>query len=61
MKKSKVQIELVYQINERGSFNGYVSLNGQPFKFYNLPFESVLNKLQADVKFLCGELENEKK
>ena len=61
MKKSKVRIELVYRKNERGSFDGYVSLNGQEFKFYNLPFESVLNKLQADVNFLCKELEKDEK
>ena len=59
MKKSKVKIELVYWKNERDSFDGYVSLNGQLFKFWNLPFDLVMNKLQNDVKFLCKELEKE--
>lgn len=61
MKKSKAIIELVYWKNERDSFDGYVSLNGQEFKFWNLPFDLVLKKLQADIKFLCGELERNEK
>lgn len=62
MRKSKVKIELVYWRNKKDSFDGYVSLNEQHFKFWNLPFDLVLNKLQDDVKFLCKELEkNDKK
>ena len=59
MKKCKIKIELVHWKNKRDSFDGYVSLNGQQFKFWNLPFDLVLNKLQNDVKFLCKELEKE--
>lgn len=52
--KHKLKIELVYWKNERNSYDGYTSLNGQKFRFFNLSEEQALDKLLYDTKFLCG-------
>ena len=54
--KHKLKIELVYWLNNRGSYDGYTSLNGQRFRFFNITVESALQKLKDDVEFLCGEV-----
>ena len=54
--KHKLKIELVYWENKRGSYDGYTSLNGQRFRFFNITVEDALEKLKGDVKFLCGEV-----
>ena len=54
--KHKLKIELVYWSNERGSYNGYTLLNGQPFRFFNVGEEDALNKLISDTKSLCEEM-----
>lgn len=42
MKKDKLKVELVYWLNKRGSYDGYTSLNGQRFRFFNITVESAL-------------------
>lgn len=54
--KHKLKIELVYELNERGSYDGYTLLNGQLFRFFNLSEEETLNKLISDTEFLCKEV-----
>ena len=55
-KKQKVLISLVYQDNKRGSYDGFVSLNGQPFRFANFSEEEALNKLKTDTEWLCEDI-----
>lgn len=57
--KHKLKIELVYWKNKHDSYNGYTSLNGQQFKFFNLNKEEALKKLVNDTKFLCEEVKRE--
>ena len=60
MNKHKLKIELVYWKNERNSYDGYTSLNGQKFRFFNLSEEQALDKLLYDTKFLCKEVKRNK-
>lgn len=60
MNKHRLKIELVYWQNKRGSYDGYISLNGQRFGFTNITEEDALEKLKDDTKFLCGEVQKYK-
>ena len=52
----KVKISLRYWDNKRGSYDGYVSLNSQRFRFYNLSEEGAIKTLRNNTEWLCEEL-----
>ena len=62
-KKLKVKIALECWKNERGSYDGFVSLNGEPFRFANLSEEGTIKTLKNNTEWLCEGLikEMEKK
>ena len=55
-KKLKVKITLEYWENDRGSYDGFVTLNGQPFRFANLTEEGAIKMLRNNTEWLCDEL-----
>jgi len=55
-KKLKVKIALEYWENDRGSYDGFVSLNGQPFWFANLSEEGAVKALKNNTEWLCEEI-----
>lgn len=60
--KRKIRIELVYSkkkepnIHGNKCYDGYVSLNGQRFRFWNLPWESVVSNLKEKVGWITTKL-----
>lgn len=60
--KEKIGIELVYNKKEESNihgeecYDGYVSLNGQRFQFWNMPWESVVTNLKDKVEWITEKL-----
>ena len=60
--KQKIRIELVYKKNKEKNikgetcYSGYVSLNGQPFRFLNLSYEGMINTFERNTKWYIDEV-----
>ena len=63
--KRKVKFEIVIneerEIEGKKSQSGFVSVNGQPFRFWNLPIDGVRQHFLNTAEFCLKELEAEEK
>ena len=61
--KRKVKFELVIEkekeIDGKKCYSGHVSVNGQPFRFWNLPMDLVRGHFLRTAEFCLKELEAE--
>ena len=61
--KRKTKFELVIneekEIDGKKCYSGHVSVNGQPFRFWNLPMDLVMQHFLSTAEFCLKEMEGE--